>query len=60
MLIALAVGTGIGLINGLLITQLSVAPFIATLGTLYVARGAALADFQRPHLPQSRRLAGPR
>ena len=40
--IALAVGIGIGLINGLLITQLSVAPFIATLGTLYVARGAAL------------------
>ncbi len=42
VLIALAVGVGIGLINGLLITQLSVAPFIATLGTLYVARGAAL------------------
>ena len=30
------------LINGLLITRLNVAPFIATLGTLYVARGAAL------------------
>ena len=41
-LIALLVGTAIGLFNGLLITQLSVAPFIATLGTLYVARGAAL------------------
>jgi erythritol transport system permease protein len=40
--IALAVGAGVGLINGLLITRLNVAPFIATLGTLYVARGAAL------------------
>ncbi|SHO67368.1 erythritol ABC transporter membrane protein [Pseudoxanthobacter soli DSM 19599] len=42
VLIALAVGVFIGAINGLLITKLSVAPFIATLGTLYVARGAAL------------------
>lgn len=32
----------VGLVNGLLITKLNVAPFIATLGTLYVARGAAL------------------
>ena len=40
--IALVVGTAIGLINGLLITKLDVAPFIATLGTLYIARGAAL------------------
>lgn len=36
------VGVGIGLVNGLLITRAGVAPFIATLGTLYVARGAAL------------------
>ncbi|HEY8577265.1 MAG TPA: ABC transporter permease [Devosia sp.] len=42
ILIALFVGTAIGAINGLLITKLGVAPFIATLGTLYVARGAAL------------------
>lgn len=42
ILICLAAGTGIGLINGLLITRLNVAPFIATLGTLYVARGVAL------------------
>lgn len=42
ILIALCVGTMIGAINGLLITKLGVAPFIATLGTLYVARGAAL------------------
>ncbi|MCX7287271.1 MAG: ABC transporter permease [Rhodobacterales bacterium] len=40
--ITLAAGIGVGLINGLLITRLNVAPFIATLGTLYIARGAAL------------------
>lgn len=40
--IALLVGTAVGAINGLLVTKLGVAPFIATLGTLYVARGAAL------------------
>jgi erythritol transport system permease protein len=42
MLITLGVGVFIGAINGWLITKLNVAPFIATLGTLYVARGAAL------------------
>jgi erythritol transport system permease protein len=42
ILITLAVGILIGAVNGLLITRLNVAPFIATLGTLYVARGFAL------------------
>ncbi|MFV0358275.1 ABC transporter permease [Tropicimonas sp.] len=42
MLVVVLAGTLIGLINGLLITKLNVAPFIATLGMLYVARGAAL------------------
>ena len=41
-IIVLVIGTLIGAINGLLITRLNVAPFIATLGVLYVARGAAL------------------
>ncbi|GLS41198.1 sugar ABC transporter permease [Mesorhizobium tianshanense] len=41
-LITLAVGIVIGAVNGLLITRLNVAPFIATLGVLYVARGLAL------------------
>lgn len=40
--ITLLVGIAVGFINGLLITKLNVAPFIATLGTLYIARGAAL------------------
>ena len=39
---ALLVGTFVGLVNGLLITRMQVAPFIATLGMLYVARGTAL------------------
>jgi erythritol transport system permease protein len=42
ILITLVLGVFIGLINGLLITRLNVAPFIATLGTLYVTRGVAL------------------
>jgi len=40
--IALLAGALVGAINGSLIAQLKVAPFIATLGSLYVARGAAL------------------
>lgn len=35
-------GIFIGWINGIVITKLNVAPFIATLGMLYVARGASL------------------
>jgi erythritol transport system permease protein len=44
VVIALALGVGVvvGAVNGLLVTRFSVAPFIATLGTLYIARGAAL------------------
>ncbi|MET4638428.1 ABC transporter permease [Mycetocola sp. 2940] len=42
VLCSLAVGTLVGWINGILVTKFSVAPFIATLGMLYVARGAAL------------------
>lgn len=42
ILISLAVGALVGAINGLIITRFNVAPFIATLGTLYVARGFAL------------------
>lgn len=42
MLITLVVGMLIGLANGLIITRFNVAPFIATLGMLYIARGFAL------------------
>jgi erythritol transport system permease protein len=41
LIIAILVGAVVGLVNGLLITKLKVAPFIATLGMLYVARGLA-------------------
>lgn len=44
LVIGLTLGLGalVGAINGLLVTRLGVAPFIATLGMLYIARGAAL------------------
>ena len=41
IVIALVLGVLVGLINGLLIPRLNVAPFIAKLGTLDIARGAA-------------------
>jgi erythritol transport system permease protein len=42
--VAMTLGAGmlIGGFNGVLVTKLNVAPFIATLGTLYIARGIAL------------------
>jgi erythritol transport system permease protein len=42
ILVVLLAGTLVGALNGVLVTSLNVAPFIATLGTLYIARGAAL------------------
>ena len=42
ILLSLAVGGAVGCLNGMLVTRLSIAPFIATLGTLYVGRGVAL------------------
>lgn len=42
IVIGLLVGIAVGAANGLLVVRARVAPFIATLGTLYVARGAAL------------------
>ena len=42
VLIVLAAGVLLGAINGFIITRLKVAPFIATLGLLYVGRGLAL------------------
>lgn len=40
--VALVIGMAVGALNGWLVARLGVAPFIATLGSLYVARGAAL------------------
>lgn len=41
IVLCLVLGVIVGAFNGILITRFNVAPFIATLGTLYVARGAA-------------------
>ena len=50
---AVAAAAVCGLVNGVLITQLKVVPFIVTLGTLLVVRGAAkgLADERRIEAP---------
>ncbi len=42
VLVGIGVGALAGLVNGLIVTRLRVPPFIATLGTLLVARGLAL------------------
>lgn len=44
VIVVLCLGAGalVGLLNGVLITRFKVAPFITTLGTLYVVRGTAL------------------
>jgi erythritol transport system permease protein len=42
VILALVVGGAVGAINGAVVTRFGVAPFIATLGMLYVARGVAL------------------
>lgn len=39
VVLAVAIGMLVGLLNGLLISRLNLAPFIVTLGMLYVARG---------------------
>jgi ribose transport system permease protein len=41
VLVALVVGAVLGALNGLLVTYLRIAPFIATLGTLYLFQGGA-------------------
>lgn len=55
VLASLAVGTLVGFVNGVLVTRFNVAPFIATLGMLYVARGVALLISNGTTYP---RLAG--
>jgi erythritol transport system permease protein len=42
IIVSLGVGTLVGYVNGVVVARLKVAPFIATLGMLYVARGIAL------------------
>ncbi|MFP3155254.1 ABC transporter permease [Lachnospiraceae bacterium ZAX-1] len=42
LLLALAVGTAVGIINGLLVTYLRIPSFLATLGTQSIIRGSAM------------------
>ena len=59
--LALGVGAGLGMINGLIITRGRIPPFIATLGMLTVARGLTLMYTQgQPvtKLPESFRFIG--
>lgn len=42
VILCCAVGALVGLVNGVLISRFNVAPFVATLGMLYVVRGIAL------------------
>lgn len=41
VIISILVGAIVGVINGIIITKFNVAPFIATLGTMYICRGFA-------------------
>ena len=43
----------VGVLNGWLVAKAGVAPFIATLGTLYIARGAALLISNGKTFPES-------
>ncbi len=61
MLAGLSLGTGLGLVNGVIITKARVPPFVATLGMMTVARGLALTYTQgRPitGLPDAFRFVG--
>ncbi|HEV7467236.1 MAG TPA: ABC transporter permease, partial [Candidatus Dormibacteraeota bacterium] len=42
ILVGLAIGGGLGVVNGLLVTRFKLPPFIATLGMLGIARGVVL------------------
>lgn len=62
LVVCLAVGTSVGWLNGILLTKLKLPhPFIATLGTMNVARGLALiisGGFPISDLPASFRFWG--
>ena len=51
IVLAVLAMVGVGLLNGWLITRAGVAPFIATLGTMYIARGAALLSSEGRTFP---------
>ncbi|MCL4396669.1 MAG: ABC transporter permease [Chloroflexi bacterium] len=59
ILFCLLIGAGVGLINGIVVTRLRVAPFIATLGMSSVVLGAALVysgGAPRGNIPEEMRF----
>ena len=56
VILMLIVGCLIGAINGLIITKLNVAPFITTLGTMYICRGFRQPAFRRRHFLRHYRI----
>lgn len=63
LLIGVALATGAGLLNGLLVTRLNLPPFIVTLGTLSIFTAIALlysggSSIQAAHLPDFINLLG--
>lgn len=42
VLLSVGIGALVGFVNGLLVSKFNIAPFVATLGTLYLVRGLAL------------------
>jgi len=57
-LLCLGIGAAVGLINGLVVTKLRVAPFIATLGMMSILRGIAFGYSTTPigSVPESMRF----
>ena len=61
LLVGLVSGLLFGLMNGLFVTRLNLPPFIATLGTLSIARGLSYAltsGFPLPNLPDAFKFIG--
>lgn len=61
ILIGLAAGVAFGLFNGIFITKFRLPPFIATLGTLSIARGLSYGitgGFPLPNLPEAFKFIG--
>jgi ribose transport system permease protein len=61
VIVTLVLGVVVGIVNGLLVTKVGINPLVATLGTMSVARGAALVmtnGFSLSGLPDSFGYAG--
>ncbi|MCL2684278.1 MAG: hypothetical protein FWE55_03445, partial [Synergistaceae bacterium] len=58
IVISVVLGACIGYINGFLITKFNIAPFIVTLGMMYIARGAALLRSRGATFPNLTGIAG--